>query len=72
MSQLELALDSREMISRLADSLGVPLRERNALLVAGGFAPQYGEAALDTPELAVMSARSAPSSITRSRTRRSS
>ncbi|MDI9239158.1 helix-turn-helix transcriptional regulator [Lysobacter sp. LF1] len=43
---------SREMIARLADALDMPLRERNALLVAAGFAPRYPETALATPELA--------------------
>lgn len=34
---------SREMIERLCDELDVPLRERNALHLAAGFAPVYGE-----------------------------
>lgn len=42
---------SRKMIIHLAEELGVPLRERNTLLVAGGFAPVYGEAPLDASEL---------------------
>jgi transcriptional regulator with XRE-family HTH domain len=44
---------SREMLHRLAETLAVPLRERNALLVAAGFAPTYREADLDlaAPEL---------------------
>jgi hypothetical protein len=42
------------MIRRLAETLAMPLRERNALLLAAGFAPTYREADLDlaTPELA--------------------
>jgi transcriptional regulator with XRE-family HTH domain len=40
---------SREMILRLAETLDIPLRERNHLLVAGGFAPAYGETTLDSP-----------------------
>ncbi len=43
---------SRDMIARLADALDMPLRERNALLVAAGYAPRYPETALATPELA--------------------
>ena len=43
---------SRAMILHLAGALEVPLRERNTLLVAGGFAPAYGELGLDAPELA--------------------
>jgi transcriptional regulator with XRE-family HTH domain len=37
------ARPSREMVARLAATLELPLRERNALLVAAGFAAQYGE-----------------------------
>lgn len=43
---------SRDMVARLADALEMPLRERNALLVAAGYAPKYPESALGTPELA--------------------
>ncbi|CAN5899710.1 helix-turn-helix transcriptional regulator [soil metagenome] len=43
---------SREMVLRLADRLEVPLRERNALLVAAGFAPMYRQRSLDDPALA--------------------
>lgn len=42
---------SREIVFRLADALGMPLRERNALLLAAGYAPQYSETALATPAL---------------------
>lgn len=42
---------SRDMITRLADALDMSLRERNALLVAAGYAPKYPETALATPEL---------------------
>ncbi|MGJ0120961.1 helix-turn-helix domain-containing protein [Williamsia sp. MIQD14] len=40
------------MILRIAEYLDVPLRERNRLLLAGGYAPAYGEYGLDAPELA--------------------
>lgn len=43
---------SREMVLHLAQTLEVPLRERNALLLAAGFAPVYRESNLDSPELA--------------------
>ena len=43
---------SREMVLRLAERLAVPLRERNALLVAAGFAPMYQARPLDHPDLA--------------------
>ena len=46
------AQPSRDMITRLADALGMPLRERNALLIAAGFAPRYRETELTTPEMA--------------------
>jgi hypothetical protein len=40
------------MVLRLAERLSVPLRERNALLVAAGFAPMYQARPLDHPDLA--------------------
>lgn len=46
------AQPSREMVLRLAERLAVPLRERNAWLVAAGFAPMYRQRALDDPALA--------------------
>ncbi|WP_245641499.1 helix-turn-helix domain-containing protein [Paraburkholderia bannensis] len=45
------ATPSREMVMHLAERLDVPLRERNALLVAAGYAPLYRERALDDPQL---------------------
>jgi transcriptional regulator with XRE-family HTH domain len=42
---------SREMLLRLAEQLEVPLRERNALLVAAGFAPVFSERRLDDPAM---------------------
>ncbi len=46
------AQPSRDMIALLADALGMPLRERNALLVAAGYVPRYAETALDADALA--------------------
>jgi transcriptional regulator with XRE-family HTH domain len=46
------ALPSREMLIRLAETLAVPLRERNTLLTAAGYAPMYRERPLDDPALA--------------------
>jgi transcriptional regulator with XRE-family HTH domain len=43
---------SRDMVLRLAEALQVPLRERNALLLAAGYAPLYRETGLDAPEMA--------------------
>lgn len=44
---------SREMVLHLAERLEVPLRQRNALLVAAGFAPAYPVRPLDDPALAL-------------------
>lgn len=43
---------SRALLERLAQELDVPLRARNQLLVAAGYAPHYSEAPLSAPELA--------------------
>jgi transcriptional regulator with XRE-family HTH domain len=43
---------SRELLLHLAEQLDVPLRERNALLLAAGYAPVYRRTALDDPEMA--------------------
>jgi hypothetical protein len=42
------------MVLHLADNLDVPLRERNHLLLAAGFAPAFGETSLDAPQLAAV------------------
>lgn len=42
------------MIVTLCEGLGVPLRERNALLLAGGFAPAYPERGLGDPPMAAV------------------
>src|SRR5437588_2966910 len=46
------AQPSREMVIRLAEELEIPLRERNALLLAAGYAPVYAEHPLDASEMA--------------------
>src|SRR3954452_8353079 len=43
---------SREMVLHLSEQLEVPLRDRNQLLLAAGFAPAYGEQPLDAPAMA--------------------
>ena len=43
---------SREMVLHLAEQLDVPLRERNVLLTAAGFAPSFSARRLDEPALA--------------------
>src|SRR5450755_3161162 len=45
------AAPSREMVLRLAERLDVPLRERNVLLAAAGFAPAFPQRTLDDPAL---------------------
>jgi transcriptional regulator with XRE-family HTH domain len=42
---------SREMVIYLAEQLDVPMRERNALLLAAGYAPVYGERSLADEEM---------------------
>ena len=42
---------SREMVIHIASVLDVPLRDRNRLLVAAGYAPAYPQRGLDEPEL---------------------
>lgn len=43
---------SRELVLRLAECLQVPLRERNGLLLAAGYAPMYAQRPWDDPALA--------------------
>ena len=45
------AKPSREMVMLLSNVLDIPLRERNVLLLAAGFAPVYAETRLEAPEL---------------------
>ncbi|WP_406334444.1 helix-turn-helix domain-containing protein [Streptomyces sp. NBC_00203] len=42
---------SEEMVLRLAEHLDVPVRERNALLLAAGYAPHFKETPLDDPSM---------------------
>src|SRR6478736_3925019 len=58
------SVPSREMVLRLAERLEVPLRERNAMLVAAGYAPMYRERPLADP--AMSSAKQAVELILRS------
>jgi len=51
------AAPSRDMVLKLAERLNVPLRERNVLLVAAGFAPAFPQRSLEDP--ALKSARAA-------------
>jgi transcriptional regulator with XRE-family HTH domain len=42
---------SAEMVVQLAEHLDVPLRDRNGLLLAAGYAPAYGQRGLDEPAM---------------------
>ncbi len=42
---------TRDMVLRLAETLGMPLRDRNGLLMAAGFAPHYGTNGIDSAAL---------------------
>jgi transcriptional regulator with XRE-family HTH domain len=45
---------SRNFLSIVSDALNIPLRERNVLLLASGFAPQFGEQSIDAEQMAVV------------------
>ncbi len=45
------ARPSAAMVLRLAEQLDVPLRDRNDLLLAAGYAPAYAQRDLDAPEM---------------------
>jgi transcriptional regulator with XRE-family HTH domain len=48
------AVPSREMVLTLAKALEVPVRDRNSMLTAAGYAPLYRETSLDDPKMAEM------------------
>ncbi|OMC36975.1 transcriptional regulator [Mycobacterium sp. GA-1841] len=48
------SVPSRPMVLRLAEALGVPLRDQNQLLLAAGLAPVYAERTLDDPEMSAV------------------
>ena len=45
------SLPSREMVLHIAEQLSIPLRQRNQLLLAAGYAPSFSEKPLDHPSL---------------------
>jgi hypothetical protein len=47
---------SLDLVLALAEQLALPLRERNVLLLAAGYAPRYSETQLDAPAMAVVRA----------------
>ncbi|MGW4367077.1 helix-turn-helix domain-containing protein [Nocardia takedensis] len=57
------ATPSRAMVAHLCEHLDIPLRERNRMLLAAGYAPAYAEPDLDTP--AMDSVRAAVGAILR-------
>ena len=50
------SLPSREFLLTLSQALDIPLRERNSLLLASGYAPLYAESAWDAAEMAYIKA----------------
>ena len=45
---------SRDFLSVVSDALNIPLRERNDLLLASGFAPQYNEQSIDAEQMTII------------------
>src|ERR1700751_4975538 len=45
------SVPSRDLLSVVSEALDIPLRERNVLLLASGYAPLYSECDWDTPEM---------------------
>lgn len=48
------AAPSRDMVLRLCGTMNLPLRQQNALLLAAGYAPVWGERDLSAPDLAMI------------------
>src|ERR1700733_1656402 len=48
------SVPSRDLLSTVSEALDIPLRERNVLLLASGYAPLYSEYEWDTPEMAAV------------------
>lgn len=48
------SVPSRDLLLALSQTLDIPLRERNILLVASGYAPVYAESTWDAPEMALV------------------
>ena len=49
---------SRDLLSIVSDALNIPLRERNVLLLASGYAPLYSEQSIDADQMAIVTRRS--------------
>ncbi|MEO1210810.1 MAG: helix-turn-helix transcriptional regulator [Cyanobacteria bacterium J06638_20] len=52
--ELAKAVPSRSMVLDFCEALNIPLRDRNVLLLAAGYAPEYQESKLNEPELAAV------------------
>jgi transcriptional regulator with XRE-family HTH domain len=48
------SIPSRDFLSIVSDALNIPLRERNVLLLASGYAPLYSEQSLDADQMAIV------------------
>jgi transcriptional regulator with XRE-family HTH domain len=48
------SVPSRDLLSIVSEKLDIPLRERNVLLLASGYAPIYEESSWDVPEMAAV------------------
>src|ERR1700730_9621194 len=48
------SVPSRDLLSMVSDALNIPLRERNVLLLASGYAPLYGEQGMDAGQMAIV------------------
>jgi transcriptional regulator with XRE-family HTH domain len=48
------SVPSRDFLSTVSDALNIPLRERNVLLLASGFAPVYSEQKIDGEQMAIV------------------
>jgi transcriptional regulator with XRE-family HTH domain len=48
------SVPSRDFLSIVSDALNIPLRERNILLLASGYAPRYGEQSMDAEQMAIV------------------
>jgi transcriptional regulator with XRE-family HTH domain len=48
------SVPSRDFLSTVSDALNIPLRERNVLLLASGYAPLYSEQSMDAGQMAIV------------------
>jgi transcriptional regulator with XRE-family HTH domain len=48
------SVPSRDFLSTVSDALNIPLRERNVLLLASGYAPLYNERNMDAEQMAIV------------------